>query len=352
MREHRYYSDAMANYIVLKCPEGAREDYQYRMLAVNHINGLLPCIHRRIDGEEFLYYNITSRQSVARIYDHKNISGEQLNKLLYATANMVRTLSVYLLDPNNLLLNPEYIFYDYEREEYCFTYYPEGITSQNCEELFVYLSERIEPEDAESQLIIYRLCELAQNEGFLLKAELLDHEYEQIKGCDDLQGTGGEATESGKSRCMSEGRYTVADQEHAGDENDDLDDFDEESDRKKGGKQCKDGRSTEKRHFGKRTGKKRESDCGRKGSPVVALVLAVLFTVGTVGLLIVSLFVPLTQEVLFAVRSGMVFCLFMTIAAAIYGMVGSWKKSKAEITREAESAMEEHRNAMRRIEEA
>ena len=37
--------------------------YALRMLSENRINGLLPFQEKRIDGETFLYFNITSRQS-------------------------------------------------------------------------------------------------------------------------------------------------------------------------------------------------------------------------------------------------------------------------------------------------
>ena len=107
--EHRMYSDAMTNYLVLRCPQDAQNGYQYRMLAVNRIKGLLPCSFRTIDGEHFLYYGITSRQSVARMYDHRLITGEELRKILYSMAGMIHTLSEFLLDPEKLLLDPEYI---------------------------------------------------------------------------------------------------------------------------------------------------------------------------------------------------------------------------------------------------
>ena len=41
--------------------------YALRMLSENRINGLLPFQEKRIDGETFLYFNITSRQSLARM---------------------------------------------------------------------------------------------------------------------------------------------------------------------------------------------------------------------------------------------------------------------------------------------
>ena len=85
---------------------------------------------------------------------------------------------------------------------------------------------------------------------------------------------------------------------------------------------------------------------------MVALVLAVLFTMGTIGLFAASMTVQFSKEQLFTVRAGMTFSLIMTILSAVYGVIGSWKKSRAEIVCEEEKEINERRNAMRKTEEA
>ena len=68
-REISYFSDASHNYLVLECPAELKDNYQYKMLAANQISGLLQCSGRTIDSREYLYYDITSRQSLADLYD-------------------------------------------------------------------------------------------------------------------------------------------------------------------------------------------------------------------------------------------------------------------------------------------
>ena len=76
--EATYYKDTMRSYMIIPCPEEAEtESYQYRMLEMNRIPGLLACGLRHIDGERFLYYDITGRQSMQSLYEGRKISGAE-----------------------------------------------------------------------------------------------------------------------------------------------------------------------------------------------------------------------------------------------------------------------------------
>ena len=58
-----YYKDTMRSYMIIPCPpEAGTTGYQYRMLEMNRIEGILPCGLRHIDGESFLYYETTGKQ--------------------------------------------------------------------------------------------------------------------------------------------------------------------------------------------------------------------------------------------------------------------------------------------------
>ena len=76
--EISYYSDAVHNYMVLECPPELKENYQYKMLAANQIRGLLPCGSRTIDNHDYLYYDITSRQSLTDLYAHRPVRSTDL----------------------------------------------------------------------------------------------------------------------------------------------------------------------------------------------------------------------------------------------------------------------------------
>ena len=88
-----FYSDASHNYMVIECPHELRDNYQYKMLAANQIRGLLPCSSRCIDNQEYLYYDITSRQSMEDVYDRKPVRGADMEKLLGDLLRVEKTLT-------------------------------------------------------------------------------------------------------------------------------------------------------------------------------------------------------------------------------------------------------------------
>lgn len=311
--EHRMYSDAMTNYLVLRCPQDAQNGYQYRMLAVNRIKGLLPCSFRTIDGEHFLYYGITSRQSVARMYDHRLITGEELRKILYSMAGMIHTLSEFLLDPEKLLLDPEYIFFDYEEERYFYTYYPEP-QGKSRTELFEYLSERTDENDHTARIVIYRLCELSETPNFVLREKLLDHEYRMAE-------VGEDAGESETSPLPS---LETSDGKSEENEDDPFAELPSEAEKKKNSGGI---------------------------SPGKLLGIAIFFFASAAGLWISGYWIEFTEEELFGVRAGILCCLILAVAATLTGMILSWKNGKRNLEEEQKKKEEKRKNAMVQTEE-
>lgn len=211
--EPRYYKDAMHNYMILESAQSP-ENYQYRMLAANHVEGLLPCSLRFIDGECLLYYEITSRQSVACLFERRGMEGREAMALLRALTGIYTRLGEYLLDRDNLLLRPEYIFYDFARGEFCFTYSPEPIMEENgvtpAAQLLEFMSEKTDSGDREVLGLLYSLCAKAENPNFLLTETDLGVEMEET-------GSGGEEAEhreNGESETDRECRKRVANREH------------------------------------------------------------------------------------------------------------------------------------------
>ena len=70
-----YYKDTMHSYMIIPCPpEAETAGYQYRMLEMNRIDGILRCGLRHIDGRGLLYYDATGKQSLKGLYEGRKIS--------------------------------------------------------------------------------------------------------------------------------------------------------------------------------------------------------------------------------------------------------------------------------------
>lgn len=320
-----YYTDAMSNYLIIRCPADAAEGYQYRMLAVNRIRGLLPCSLRSIDGQTYLYYEITSRQNLAVKFDRRMISGQEMKKILYSITEMSKSLSDYLLDDRHLFMDPEYIFYDYEEEAYWFTYYPEQRDEGSLNRLMEYLADKIDPEAAESTAVVYRLCDLSSNQGFSLREELLDHEYEQaaLKNIPENPGEQNReinpADERNPDRILRHPGERDFRYDPAADE-----DMTVLSENAEGS--CPGEKGTEKG-----CGEKNEmmpASLRKREHPEGILIAAILFLVLAAGLGAAGYFMSFAGSFLYTARAGMIVCLILSIGLALYGAFQIWRKDR------------------------
>ena len=81
MGEVEFRREMNRNYMVLKPGPGKNEEYTVRMLTENRIPGFLPFREKQVDGERWFYYDVTSRQPLGRILEHRNLRGKELERL-------------------------------------------------------------------------------------------------------------------------------------------------------------------------------------------------------------------------------------------------------------------------------
>lgn len=189
--EVSYYRDSIKNYMVIPSPNEV-EGYKYRMLEMNQIEGILPCEVRFIDGVQYLYYEITGRQSLRSLFEDHRMSGSQFRHFLEAVDGISETLSKYLLDGSQLILAADQIFLDMHTGQFLFTYFPgkeEPVT------VFRFLANVIDASDKTAAACAFRLCVLEEDNTTLFQ---IIHEeaaeppfaYENSFGWRDNSGSG------------------------------------------------------------------------------------------------------------------------------------------------------------------
>lgn len=162
-----YYRDTMHTYMIIPCPPQAQTTgYQYRMLEMNRIDGILRCGLRHIDGTGFLYYDTTGKQSLTGLYEGRKIPGTELFRLLEMMDNVSGSLSKYLLDEQHLVLTGDQIFYDFSSGKYFFTYYPGEVVEP---EVFRFLADSIDGKDKKAAAAAYRLCSVSGDDRQALR---------------------------------------------------------------------------------------------------------------------------------------------------------------------------------------
>ena len=100
--------------------------YQYCILSRGGIKGLLLCDLRYINGNAYLYYDISSKQNVEQLYngEGRSINREWMIDFLWSMRQIQQELERFLLDMRNLIWLPNQVFQDLETKAYSFLYIP------------------------------------------------------------------------------------------------------------------------------------------------------------------------------------------------------------------------------------
>ena len=193
----RYYNDSLHNYMIIPCGSGGVEDYRYRMMAANRIPGLLPCSLRYIEGQCYLYYDITSKQTARSLFAVGKVTGVQLRQLLSCLLRTYKNLSDYLLSEKGLLLSPDYVYFDFEGESWYFTFSLNTPGQGAMQELGLsalaeFLAFNVDETDKWATACCFRLATLADNPNYILQESILEGENKQNMEISSKDGNLGE----------------------------------------------------------------------------------------------------------------------------------------------------------------
>lgn len=167
-----YKRDVSHNYLILEEEEGIdTSSYQVRMLAGNVIPSLLHCRLQNLDGKLFFYYEITSRQSLSSYYEEKKFKAEDVRLIFGGFVQVMEELAEYLLNPEQLLLRPEYIYLDIEKRQVSFCCFPGTGTAVQGQlrELMEYMLPKLDHEDQAAVFLGYGIYRKMLEPGFQME---------------------------------------------------------------------------------------------------------------------------------------------------------------------------------------
>lgn len=164
-----YKRDVNHSYLILYGPDEVNTSgYQTRMLLCNHFSGLLPCKIQAMDGQSLFYYEITSHQSFSERYEKKKIGREEMQGFFQGIIQAVQELGSYLLDADNLVLDPVFIYLEGDLSRVHFCYLPgyEKRISEQFLDLTEYLLPKIDHKDQQAVTLGYGMYRIAMEEEF------------------------------------------------------------------------------------------------------------------------------------------------------------------------------------------
>ena len=138
-------------FLIFNKPAGDGSEHEYLMLSENEIRGMVSFGIQSRNGKESYVYNISGMQSLTELYLQREIVYRELLVIFKGLSTVFESLSEYLLEGSGLLLDPEYIFEDLNRELF-FIFIPgaENELSVSMRELALFLIKRTDHRDDEA----------------------------------------------------------------------------------------------------------------------------------------------------------------------------------------------------------
>lgn len=153
------------------------EDYQIHMLKENKIPGLLEITGCGIDGKSRYSYVVTGLVSMKALFESSAIKQEDMVVFINRLMEVVKSLRRYMLNPDGLLLYPEFMFYG--KDTWYFCYLPPR-KKPLCEAFHViteYFVKKLDYKETEGIMLAYELHKATLQENYDL--EKIMEEYRE-----------------------------------------------------------------------------------------------------------------------------------------------------------------------------
>ena len=156
------------NYMILHPESEIQNRYTIRMLAENRMEGLLYFQEKRVDEEVRHYYDITSRQPLNRLLEHRSLKEEEIRSLVFDVVLALRQLERFLLDENQLCLIPEMIYVEPDtfKSRFCLIPGQRGDFSENFRILAQYLLDHVDHSDGNAVMAAVGVFKESRKENF------------------------------------------------------------------------------------------------------------------------------------------------------------------------------------------
>ena len=185
--EIEYIRKLMSSHMVI-AQAAELAEWEELMIAHAKAEGILFAECVRENGQNYLWYDITGKQSLDTIVESSMLGHELLCRILLGLYETVECLEQILLRAEGVLLVPECIFQDYRTEQIFFCYYPgnESSMAQALATLLEYLLERLDHRDERAVELAYGVYERVSKGDISIKEikELIHIPYEEEESAD------------------------------------------------------------------------------------------------------------------------------------------------------------------------
>lgn len=159
------------------------EDYQMPMLKRNRIPGILPAEGCEVEGKTRYTYEVGGYVSMKSLHEKTAVQQQEIAELVRALIEVTDVLESYMLNPDCLLLNPEYIFQKNGAWHFCYLPGAEKSLNRSFHELTEYFVKTLDYGDTNGIFLAYELHRATLQEHYDLRRIMEEYEeHEEERG--------------------------------------------------------------------------------------------------------------------------------------------------------------------------
>lgn len=162
--------------------EEYKEDYQMPMLRRNRIPGILMIEGCEEEGMGRYTYDVSGFVSMKTLYEKKRIKKRDIEGVVRDLLRTVESLQQYMLNPDCVLLQPEYIFRKEKKWYFCYLPGYKGALSVSFHELSEYFVKMLDYKDTEGVFLAYEIHKATLQEHYDLSGVMKEYEiHEKVR---------------------------------------------------------------------------------------------------------------------------------------------------------------------------
>ena len=167
-----------------------QKTYMIYMIENNEIPYIISPISGEIDGKVWVKYCVDGKVNLKRLFEQKKPDCNFLKQLISQINICIKNLEKYLLTPDDLVLDPEYMLYDEKKESLMLIYVPDynKKLKNQIRSLLEYVMVNFEHRDKKGLDVMYEAYDMVSGDNFemeyidrmLNKSEMIQNKNEMI----------------------------------------------------------------------------------------------------------------------------------------------------------------------------
>lgn len=122
--EMSYRTDGINSYLVIDDTSVVPDSYEVNMIHNNDIEGLLPFEFRSLNEARMIYYRINGYMQLTELIQGEILALEYLTDMFLSLIKLIYEIQMYILKPDNLIINTKNVYYNMIERRFGFIYCP------------------------------------------------------------------------------------------------------------------------------------------------------------------------------------------------------------------------------------